>query len=604
MVLLVLLALLCSNTFAMDLERTTLLVQDFMRCNELSRASALVCWNKRDEVNMMKRFSEKELPLHIFNDVHDENLLHLLNVKYTHLAVLLDMKCEGAIVLLEKAFEHKMLKRLHFWLLLNSNGSDILLRLPLDSQVTTAEFGHEVVLGDVYSFADRPNIVTEPRIWSPGKKFPKTPGRDDLGDIVLKAGVTVIQDPWEHFMDLRYRHLNTMSKLSFVLTGYIGQMLNFRMEPVLTDAWGYPINNTEMYAGIAGQLQRGEVEIGATTLLIKNARLNIIDYAAEAFPFVGNFMFLRPSLSEVSNIYTLPFTRAVWITILLLVTVLTVMLVLSLKAHIRFSPHGAEDSIWNSWSESVITTFAIVCQQGTQEAPNSASSRLIFLFLLLLSLFLVASYSAIIVSLLQTSSTAIKTVEDLMNSNFKLSMRNITYSITYVNDTTDPTVRRLYFEILYAQPFSKSFTSNEIGIENVRKGLHAFQSDADAYKEMSDTMEEHEKCRYEEIVLFTANVLAYPVRKGSQYKELIARKARWLRETGFVDREYTRWYHPKPKCQDNSQGFVSVRLQDFYPALLVFLWGALLAVLVFFLEIGYNIGRERCCCNKNEMWVD
>ena len=58
------------------------------------------------------------------------------------------------------------------------------------------------------------------------------------------------------------------------------------MEPVFTEAWGYPINGTKWYAGIAGLLQRGIVEIGATTLLIKPARLDVLDYAAEAFPFV------------------------------------------------------------------------------------------------------------------------------------------------------------------------------------------------------------------------------------------------------------------------------------------------------------------------------
>jgi hypothetical protein len=58
------------------------------------------------------------------------------------------------------------------------------------------------------------------------------------------------------------------------------------MDLVFTDAWGFPINGSKWYAGVAGLLQRGEVDIGATTLLIKSARLDVVDYAAEAFPFV------------------------------------------------------------------------------------------------------------------------------------------------------------------------------------------------------------------------------------------------------------------------------------------------------------------------------
>jgi hypothetical protein len=38
----------------------------------------------------------------------------------------------------------------------------------------------------------------------------------------------VIDDPWEHFLDLIYRNVNTMSKLGYVLTCYLAEMLNFR----------------------------------------------------------------------------------------------------------------------------------------------------------------------------------------------------------------------------------------------------------------------------------------------------------------------------------------------------------------------------------------
>jgi hypothetical protein len=71
-------------------------------------------------------------------------------------------------------------------------------------------------------------------------------------------------------------------------------------------------------------------------------------------------------------------------------------------------------------------------------------------------------------------------------------------------------------------------------------------------------------------------------------------RARWLREIGFVGREYKRWYHQKPKCADNSQGFVSVRIQDFYPALVVLAYGILFSVVILFLEILYSKIRLRC----------
>jgi len=38
----------------------------------------------------------------------------------------------------------------------------------------------------------------------------------------------VVGDPWEHFFDMRYKHLNTLSKNNYALMAYVSEMLNFR----------------------------------------------------------------------------------------------------------------------------------------------------------------------------------------------------------------------------------------------------------------------------------------------------------------------------------------------------------------------------------------
>jgi len=58
---------------------------------------------------------------------------------------------------------------------------------------------------------------------------------------------------------------------------------------------------------------------------------------------------------------------------------------------------------------------------------------MVFLFLLLLSLFLTTSYSAIIVSLLQMSSNAVNTITELIDSPFQLSMEDFTFNTKLVN---------------------------------------------------------------------------------------------------------------------------------------------------------------------------
>jgi len=36
-----------------------------------------------------------------------------------------------------------------------------------------------------------------------------------------------IEEAWENFLDIKYRHLNTLSKCNFVLMTYIATALNF-----------------------------------------------------------------------------------------------------------------------------------------------------------------------------------------------------------------------------------------------------------------------------------------------------------------------------------------------------------------------------------------
>lgn len=82
----------------------------------------------------------------------------------------------------------------------------------------------------------------------------------------------------------------------------------------------------------------------------------------------------------------------------------------------------------------------------------------------------------------------------------------------------------MFHQKLYTRPHHQAFTTEETGVENLRKGLYAFYVGSEAYKVMSDTYEEHEKCRLKEISINPSNVLAFPVKKGSPYREHITQK--------------------------------------------------------------------------------
>ncbi|KAJ9593928.1 hypothetical protein L9F63_014642 [Diploptera punctata] len=449
-----------------------------------NRASSIVAYSchNNDIHAFSKIVFDKGLTFSLVCPACKIPIARLLNTEYNHIAVIVDMSCKQSIQFMAEASKGKKFSILHHWLLLTDamgeqgvldlNEDPLIaslenLDIPLDSHVTVARLKQDlesVILQDVYRLGDQPFLtVTTPFEWKPGQRWRPEPLRTNYRGAYIKTAVIVVEDPWEHFFDMRYKHLNTLSKNNYALMAYVSEMLNFRMNLTMADSWGFPVNGTSTFAGIVGIMQRGEVEIGAAGLLIKETRMDYIDYAGEIVTFRGAFMFLKPSLSEVSIIYTLPFSGTVWFTFTLTVIILTIGLEFSHHFVRKINPSDSNPP--NEWSEAILNSVGIVCEQGASNPPENVSSRIIFLALLMLSVFVLTSYSAIIVSLLQTSSDAINTLTQLMDSGFKLSMRDIGFNTNYANDTIDPEIKRLYRDKLFSQPYKEAFTTQEVGVQ-------------------------------------------------------------------------------------------------------------------------------------------
>jgi len=93
-----------------------------------------------------------------------------------------------------------------------------------------------------------------------------------------------------------------------------------------------------------------------------------------------------------------------------------------------------------------------------------------------------------------------------------------------LQETTDPKIKELYFKHLFTQPFHKAFTTSEVGVARMRRGLYAFHGDADAFRIIRETYDEDEKCRLKDIRMFSTLQVALTVRKGSPYKEHIRQR--------------------------------------------------------------------------------
>ena len=107
---------------------------------------------------------------------------------------------------------------------------------------------------------------------------------------------------------------------------------------------------------------------------------------------------------------------------------------------------------------------------------------------------------------------------------YVLLLTHYVVHMTLLQDTRDPDIKKLFHDKLYRQPYHEAFVSQEEGVDRMRQGLYAFYGDAGAYKIMSDKYEEDEKCRLKELTINPSNALAFPLKKGSPFKEHITQK--------------------------------------------------------------------------------
>lgn len=235
--------------------------------------------------------------------------------------------------------------------------------------------------------------------------------------------------------------------------------------------------------------------------------------------------------------------------------------------------------------EAVQFVLGASCQQGYSLSTKSISGRILIIFTFTASLALFTSYSANIVALLQSPSSAIKTISDLTSSPLKVVVQETVYNHVLYNETNDPSKILLWKKKIEPNGVNAFDTSVSSGVEKLKSGTHAFQVEAHAaYQVISETFTEHEKCGLKELPAFKLPRCTVPLRKNSRYREMIGQRMLWQRENGVMNREYKKWIPQKVQCSGSIGEFVSVGLTECKPAFMVLGIGMTLAFTIFVIE--------------------
>ncbi|XP_021695735.1 uncharacterized protein LOC5563739 [Aedes aegypti] len=563
---------------------------DLIQCLKLpTQVSVLSCWNESDklrfwrEINSYKTvrfFSENQgnLP---WNDPHQhQNLL------------MIDAGCPKSKELLQSAGQ--LLYNRVKWIVINRINLNCtkFLKFFDDLQVMISNEVYYICEADgfqgfaikqVYRLSLTTEVIDETfGFWNKGMIVnlqnikQSSVRRRNLNGLKLRGSVVVTHnETLKHLEDYREKHVDTITKMNYILTKHLAQDLNATLKFSYVNSWGYRHPETGKFNGMIDELKNDLADLGATALFMTADRIKEIDYLSMTTQSRVKFIFRSPKLSFTDNVFLLPFSASVWICIISFIVISGVLLLIIMKVELRCTNVRYGNVIRPNVMDTVMNMFGTSCQQGSYLEPKSLPAKCLILLSLIILMFLYASYSANIVALIQSPSNKIRTLEDLLNSRLGTGAEDTVYNRYYFMHETEPIRKAIYDRKMRTRDGAdSSFIPLEKGIERVRQGLYAFHVELGVcYKVISETFQEDEKCGLQEIEYLNIIEPYYAVQKNSSIRELVRLSLFRLREFGIQDREHSMLYSRKPTCSGGSS-FIPVSIVDVWPALTLLTWAS------------------------------
>ncbi|KAI8442336.1 hypothetical protein MSG28_005867 [Choristoneura fumiferana] len=527
-----------------------------------------------------------------------------------HVVHLLDCKNNYTWEFLNNAINNKMIRNQARWLLLleddfgddsnsvqnNDYKSDIECRLhdiyiAMDREIYIAlQRQNYVELFSVYKIKRHLPLIWENHgYWSKGgfnrpRPEPLAMRRRNLrGADVVAATVILDNRTLEHMPDYLHREKDTLTKLMYYMTIHLVEWVNGTRVLNRTGSWGYRQPDGR-YDGVVREMQEGRADLSGSVMIPTIERSRYMNFVLPPAPVEAKFIFRKPALASVTNIYVLPFSIGVWMFLLVLILVSTLTLFLSYYREEVINPRY--NMPWpQKLVEGLFETLCLVFQQGTASDPISITGRQILLLGLMAYMFLFTAYSANVVALLQSPTNDINSVEALLGAPLVCGAQDVLYNRNMFLHETRPIHRALSTLKILPQG-ENAYLSVDEGIRKVREGMYAFHVELTAgYDQIQKTFLEDEKCNLGAIKFMSITYPYLALAEGSPIKEQLRIGANRIMESGVQHRTVRRMLPAAPSCGAGAAVFSAVRLRDVAPALRCLLALAALAVMLAALEL-------------------
>ncbi|CAD1476149.1 unnamed protein product [Heterotrigona itama] len=362
------------------------------------RLSAYLCHLDQDEtIRLSRLMSRRGLAHEVHADLQGLEARTDRDLWDHRVLYVLDLDCDYAVPLLRAANASGMFAAPTRWLLLQRDrtiGERTLLRdmaVYPDSEVTVATRWLEAEGGSIawqitslYRPSPFRELLTENRgSWTADGGVraidlrPTSRRRRDLRQTPLKSCLVMTDpDTINHLTDYENKHIDPITKTNYPWVLHIASRMNATIEFRVTDSWGYRDKNGT-WNGMTGMLQRREIDIGGTGTFFIPQRIGVVDYIQLYTRTTACFIFRQPLLSTVSNIFTLPFQRSVWIAIGVFLLLVLALLSVSAKWEYRRGASANSAEYWQQFhqseqtlSDNFMVVLGAIAQQGERENSN------------------------------------------------------------------------------------------------------------------------------------------------------------------------------------------------------------------------------------------
>ncbi|KAF5279527.1 hypothetical protein FQR65_LT03349 [Abscondita terminalis] len=582
----------------------------------VKHAYLCTCMNISDKIGISRLFSQ--------NYIRHSFTINLESSNLNNLAYVIDISCTNSTNLLEKSKELNRFQSNYKWILFDSQGTILRDSTFIDKALNNVQFRIDsdvsilvtdrnttkILIYDVYSVEKngyKKLEMVEMGFWTLSTKLnvtyqkSKYVQRKNLTGTFLKIGTVRTQTSNDN-LDSEYRNRakkdsDNLNKLNYMLFLHLQEIHNFTYNMSVANMWaGNEIGGVD--DGLGKLLYEKKVDIGATSASIRSDRIKFYDFVFPTYPFKYKleryktffivffcrtcFIFRTPrSSGQINNEFLKPFVYSLWY--LILATTVVFCVFLKFLFFVEHKIFGVNEE--NSWHTAWIMTVGVLCQQGASFVPKPTSGRCTLLSMLLMSLLLYNYYtSSIVSSLLSSSSTPIKTIRELTESQLTVGLEDTPYTRVWFKIQNDTDLNTFYNKKVLINNIPSYVPVNE-GLNRVKSGSYAYHTEANTgYTTISTTFEPYQICELGEVNLLPPQILWLFSQKNSEYTKIVQVGYNKMLQSGIMSRQKSIWVTKKPTCLANTY-IVEVGMGHLLPAFVVLCFGGGLALFVLIAEV-------------------